>query len=190
MLPDKSKVPLLYALLVLQLGKGLVENVALWHKHGLVHRDLSVSNVGLADDGDVLIWDFATMASVSATHGPREPGRWTGTWLYMAISVQQGGAWTLSSELECILYILIGLSLEDGAVHWRKSWPGDSDAKIAAMMDARTFDAKVKVQSSLHFVVCMISQLEDPMPCQNRSSIEAGVATDLAAKGSSPVDDD
>ncbi|CAL5220107.1 g2059 [Coccomyxa viridis] len=148
------------AMAILKLGKGLVENVALWHKHGLVHRDLSVSNVGLADDGDVLIWDFATMASVSATHGPREPGRWTGTWLYMAISVQQGGAWTLSSKLECIFYILIGLSLEDGAVHWRKSWPGDSDAKIAAMMDARTFDAKV-LQRTRHQLRPLVQALHD-----------------------------
>ncbi len=96
------------------------------------------------------------MAKVSAKHGPRMPGRWTGTWLYMAISVQQGGAWTLSSELECIFYILIGLSSEDGAMHWQKSWPGDSDAKIAAMMDARTFDAKVRMHSYLHFVIGMI----------------------------------
>ena len=92
-----------------------MKNVRDWHNNSLVHRDLSVSNVGLAPNGGVLIWDFSTMAAVPAT--AEEPTHLTGTPPYMAISVQQGAASTLSTELESIFYILIGLSSVDGVMH-------------------------------------------------------------------------
>ena len=164
-----------HKVLLSQLGRGLVESVALWHRHGLVHRDLSASNVGLADDGSVLIWDFATMASLPARRG--EPGRWTGTWMYMAISVQQGAASTLSSELESIFYILTGLSSRDGMMHWHKSWPGSSDAKIAAMMDALTFHAEGELQFCLPFLTCTrLCQLNLPHSGQDKTSKKAALA--------------
>ena len=152
-----------------QLGKGLVSKVALWDAHGWVHRDLSVSNVGLADDGNVIIWDFPTMVNVPES---MEQHRRTGTWLYMAISVQQSAAPTLSSELESIFYILTGLSSKDGVVHWQKSCLGDSDAKVAGMMDGHTFEAKVKAQTYLHSVTCMMkSQPKPPISCQRSFSV-------------------
>ena len=135
-----------------------METVELWHDHGLLHRDLSVSNVGLADDGKVLIWDFSTMARMPAR--PEQPGHLTGNPLYMAISVQQGAASTLSTELESIFYILVKLSSQAGVMHWQGSWPGDTDAKVAAMMDTVTYSSKVKVKACLHHLTCMMKSLE------------------------------
>ena len=136
--------------LVLQIGRGLAQSVQKWYQHGLIHRDLSASNVGLTPDGRVLIWDFYTMSSVHL--GPEESTHLIGTPLYMAISVQQGAAPSLSSELESIFYILVKLSSEDGMVYWQRSRLRDTDAKIAAMMLEDNFYAKVKVESCLHLL--------------------------------------
>ncbi len=136
-------------LLAPQLGTGLVQSVANWYAHGLIHKDLSVSNVGLAPDGlSALIWDFYTMTSVKiASEGSYHL---IGTPLYMAISVQKGAAHTLSSELESIFYILLGLSSEDGMMHWQRSPPEDADAKVAAMRDIDIFHKKVRVHFFNH----------------------------------------
>ena len=131
-----------------QLGRGLAQTVAKWWQHGLVHRDLSPSNVGLTSDGAALIWDLYTMTSVPM--GLEELFHFIGTPLYMVISVQRGAQPTLSSELESILYILIALSSVDGVVHWQRSQPRDTDAKVAAMLNADTFLKKVRMRRSLH----------------------------------------
>ena len=38
-----------------------MQNVAKWHAHGLIHRDLSATNVGMGPKRTVLIWDFYTI---------------------------------------------------------------------------------------------------------------------------------
>ena len=140
-----------------QLGSDLVEKVGRWHEHGLLHRDLSVSNVGLAPDGKALIWDFPTMATVS--EAAEDAGRPIGTPLYMAYSAQAGQPATQSSELESIMYILIQLSLKDGALPWQgKAPPEDRHAKYATMVDDDLFRERVRMtaimSSSLTLHAC------------------------------------
>ncbi|CAL5224791.1 g7535 [Coccomyxa viridis] len=128
---------------IMQLGRGMAEAVGRWHKHGLLHRDLSVSNVGLAPDGTALIWDFPTMATVS--EAAEDPGRLIGDPLYMGYDVQMGEPPTLSSELESIFFILLHLSSEDGVLPWQdEPSPADRDIKWSLMtVHEKVFRTKV-----------------------------------------------
>ncbi|CAL5228907.1 g12127 [Coccomyxa viridis] len=127
--------------MLVKLGRGLAQIVAMWHQKELIHRDLSASNVGLAPEGTALVWDFYTMTNVPL--GSEESCPYIGDPLYMAISVQQGAAPTLSSELESIFYILLGHSSEDGVMHWQRSPWRETDSKFAAMLNNDTFRKKV-----------------------------------------------
>ncbi len=129
----------------LQLGMGLVETVERLDKAGLLHRDLSDSNVGLGPDGRVVIWDVSSMAAHTTVAG--DEGLLIGTPPYVAIDVQDGAAASLSTELESIFYVLTALSSVNGMLHWQKSPPGNSDAKTTAMMNEHIYKAKVR----LHF---------------------------------------
>ena len=153
----KRKMLIMRIVLVLQLGRGLVENVALWYKHGLVHRDLSVSNVGLADDGNVssygtlLPWQRCPLSMGLEC---RAAGQALGcTWLsacskgVLGLCLVSWSAFSISS---------LDLAQRMARCIGRKAGREDSDAKIAAMMDARTFDAKVRMHSYLHFVIGMV----------------------------------
>ena len=130
------------------MGKALVENMARWHEQGVLHGNLSVSSVGLAPDGSVLVSDFAPLA-VHSSAGV-DPATLTATQVYTAIGVQHGKEATLSTELESIFYVLAALSSVDGVLHWQTSPPGSTDAKVAAMMNNVTFDTKVSMQACLH----------------------------------------
>ena len=123
----------------------MAEAVGRWHKHGLLHRDLSVSNVGLAPDGTALIWDFPTMATVS--EAAEDPGRLIGDPLYMGYDVQMGEPPTLSSELESISFILLHLSSEDGVLPWQdEPSPADRDIKWSLMtVHEKVFRTKVRM---------------------------------------------
>ncbi len=112
----------------------------LYSNYGMLHRDLSLNNIGLGPDGNVLLWDLAT--AVELPSRAEQPWVLTGTAITMAISVQLGKAATKSSELEAILYMLIQLcSLEE--IHWRKGWPELCDLKWTAMTNPDVYKKKV-----------------------------------------------
>ena len=58
----------------------------------------------------------------------------------------------LSEELERIYNSLTGLSPKDGVMRWQRSMPGDSVAKIAAVMNGLPCLAEVKMQSMPTFL--------------------------------------
>ena len=69
---------------------------------------------------------------------------------FMAISVQQGEAPDVSTELESIYYLLIALCSISGDLYWQHSASGNSDAKVAAMFNRHTYNKEVRVQPCPH----------------------------------------
>ena len=69
--------------------------------------------------------------------------------LYAAISVQQGSKATESSELESVFYMLTRLSSAEDTLHWQRSPAADADRKVAAMMNSRIFQEKVRISGNL-----------------------------------------
>ena len=106
-------------------------------EHEMLHRDLSLNNVGLGPDGGILLWDLAT-----ATREPAD-AELTGTPVSMAVSVQLGKPASKSSELEAVLYLLVQLT--SGAVHWRKGLAENCDTKWTAMTNPDVYATKVRV---------------------------------------------
>lgn len=134
----------------MQLARFLVDTVARWNEAHLHHRDLSLTNVGRLGPPDdrFIIWDYVTMLPEGAPHVG--PTLLTRSQAFMAISVQQGEAPDVSTELESIYYLLIALCSISGDLYWQHSASGNSDAKVAAMFNRHTYNKEVRVQPCPH----------------------------------------
>ena len=80
------------------------------------HRDISIGNlIHCGDAQTTFLVDFGT--AVLAPRGRHLTDGVTGTSTFIARSVLEGEGYTLSSELESLMYIVIFLAV-DGVAHW------------------------------------------------------------------------
>ena len=92
-------------------------------QHQPSHRDISIENIihhGNAHEACLIDFGTAVKAPTGACTAVNAHSI-TGTSIFMARSVLEGGAYTLSSEHESLnlMYVMIFLAV-DGAAHWGK----------------------------------------------------------------------
>ena len=110
----------------------------------VLHRDISVGNLMYhGDDHNTFLIDFGT-AVVAPTDclpdlglGPQSI---TGTSTFIARSALEGEGYTLSSELESLMYVLVFFAV-DGFAHWgnKPIGPAALDVKVATFADQESF---------------------------------------------------
>jgi len=130
----------------------------------VLHRDISVGNlIYYGDDQSTFLIDFDT--AVVAPTGrflAVDPQSITGTSTFIARSVLEGEGYTLSSELESLMYVLVFLAV-DGAVHWGNMPIGSTalDVKVATFYEQQSFEKYVlqRCRSDLMQVVKRLRKL-------------------------------
>jgi tetratricopeptide (TPR) repeat protein/tRNA A-37 threonylcarbamoyl transferase component Bud32 len=111
------------------IGRELCRALAATHAAGLVHRDIKARNVMREQGGRLVLMDFGAGQLRSGDSGSGIPGRVTGTPLYLAPELFEGGEATHSSDiysLGVLLYYLVcrcypvqATTLNDlKAAHW------------------------------------------------------------------------
>jgi TolB-like protein len=96
-----------------EIGLQLCQAVSAVHGAGLVHRDIKAQNVMVADDSRVVLMDFG-----AGREFDDEPGRVvTGTPLYLAPEVLQGGVATVRSDVYSLGVLLYHLVTGSYPVH-------------------------------------------------------------------------
>lgn len=113
------------------IGRELCRALAATHAAGLVHRDIKARNVMREQGGRLVLMDFGAGQMRSGDSGsPGVPGRVTGTPLYLAPEMFEGGEATVHSDiysLGVLLFYLVArcypvqaATLNDlKALHWR-----------------------------------------------------------------------
>jgi serine/threonine protein kinase len=112
----------------------------------VLHRDISVGNlIYYGDDQSTFLIDFGTAVVASAgCLSAMGPYSITGTCTFIARSVLEGEGYSLSSELESLMYVLVFLAV-DGAAHWgnKPIGPAALDVKVATFGEQESFDKYV-----------------------------------------------
>ena len=90
------------------IGQELCRALASVHKAGLVHRDIKAQNVMREEGGRLVLMDFGAGQYVHAA-GAAPTGRLTGTPLYLAPELMQGGEATVRSDIYSLGVLLFHL---------------------------------------------------------------------------------
>ena len=69
---------------VVAISEAIMAGLGAAHEHGVVHRDLKLSNVFLSDDGSIKLMDFGLAKSKKPGEDITESGAAVGTYFYMA----------------------------------------------------------------------------------------------------------
>ena len=100
----------------------------------VLHKDVSVGNlIYYGDDQSTFLIDFGTaVLAPTSCFSAVGPQSITGTSTFIARSVLEGEGYTLSSELESLMYVLVFLAV-DSAAHWgnKPIGPAALDVKVA-----------------------------------------------------------
>ncbi len=130
----------------------------------VLHRDISVGNlIYYGDDQSTLLIDFGTaVVAPTGCFSAVGPQSITGTSTFIARSVLEGEGYTLSSELESLMYVLVFLAV-DGAAHWgnKPIGPAAWDVKVATFSEQESFEKYVlrRCRSDLMQVVKRLRNL-------------------------------
>ncbi len=112
----------------------------------VLHRDISFGNlIYHGDDQSTFLIDFGT--AVVAPTGrflAVNPRSITGTPTFIARSVLAGEGYTVSSELESLMYVFVFMAV-DGAAHWGNKYIGATalHAKVAIFYEQESFEKYV-----------------------------------------------
>lgn len=112
----------------------------------VLHRDISIGNIIHHGDAcEACLIDFGTAVKVpTGSFTVVSAHSMTGTSTFMARSVLEGGAHTLSSELECLMYVIVFLAV-NGAAHWGKKpvGPAALSFKVQSFSEQESFERYV-----------------------------------------------
>ena len=112
----------------------------------VLHRDISVGNlVYHGHDQSTYLIDFGTaVVAPTGCFAAVGPQSITGTSTFIARSVLEGEGYTLSSELESLMYVLVFLAV-NGAAHWgnKPIGPAALDVKVATFSEQESFEKYV-----------------------------------------------
>ena len=112
----------------------------------VLHRDISIGNIiHHGDAHEACLIDFGTAVKAPMGSFTAETAQSiTGTCTYMARSVLEDGAYTLSSELESLMYVIVFLAV-DGAAHWAKKpiGPAALSVKVESFYEQESFERYV-----------------------------------------------
>ena len=153
-------------------------------RHGVSHA-WDIGN--LIIDPVTYLTEFATVASAPTSHySALSTNSITGTSAFVARSVLQGQGYTVSSELESLMYVTVFLALSD-VVRWAKSptSPSALAFKTESFCDQEKFERYVhrRCRKDLVVVVQKLRDLETNLPAQCHSpAIPASSALTISCR--------
>ena len=144
------------------------------HTTPILHRDISIGHLVYYDDPPVTyLVDFGTAVRAPTGHySALSTNSITGTSAFVARSALQCQGYTVSSELESLMYVTVFLGLS-GVVRWAKS-PTSSSAlafKTESFCDQENFERYVlrRCREDLSEVAGSVLETNLPAQCHSRA---------------------
>ena len=156
---------------VVDAGGEVCRAVSAVHRAGLLHRDIKAQNVMRSDDGRIVLMDFGAGGELVAGAAPDR----TGTPLYVAPEVLDGGAATVRSDVYSVGVLLYHLATRLYPVAGRTL----HDVRVAHARDERIGIRTVQ-PGLARPLVRVVERAIDPQPERRQESAEA-LLDDLVA---------
>lgn len=113
------------------------------HKHGVIHRDVSPSNILLSQAGEVKVADFGIAQAVTNRSSSEGWKKIMGKWRYMSPEQTRGEALTIQSDLFSLASMIYEMFAGE------KLFPGDEAETIAHNIEAMTIPSASAVREGV-----------------------------------------
>jgi tRNA A-37 threonylcarbamoyl transferase component Bud32 len=107
-----------------QISMELMRGLSFAHQHGVVHRDVSPSNILISRAGEVKIADFGIAVAAGARRHRADEGRIMGKWRYMSPEQSRGEELDTRSDIFSAAVVIYEIFTGE------KLFPGESSAEI------------------------------------------------------------